>query len=325
MANDILVSSTISSNLLLCSVVFKFIAMIIGILGNVTVLTYTFFLSKEKTATSYLIANLALVDLLVCLTFYPIWIVEFLQVILNIENDQDLFCKISRPPMWGFVFASVATLLVITVDRYLYFVKPLKYPLIVTHRRVFLAVTGIWLTACCVFIVNYVRISSYGHGLKSACYIPKSIDHLTESMFIYTPLTLIFFLNYKILTVVRQQRKRIWAEAKVPGNNNINEQSAYIRLSFVVQFMFAFKEAKTFAIVVAVLSLCVLIPTVVRQVLFNFCSESCWLIWFVVFNYELYGINSIVNVFIYGVRHLKYRKAYGKIIFKLLSCQKPTN
>ena len=222
--------------------------------------------------------------------------------------------------MWGFMFASVATLLVITVDRYLYFVKPLKYPLIVTRRRVFLAVTGIWLTAYFVFIVNYVHISSYGRGLKSVCDIPDSIDHLTESMLVYAPLILIFFLNYKIFSVVRQQRKRI-----ENFNSLNNEHSSNIRLSLVVRFMVALKQAKTFAIVVTVLAFCVLIPTVVGQFFFNFCSESCWLIWFLIFNYELYGINSIVNAFIYGMRHLKYRKAYGKIIFKLLSCKTPTN
>ena len=320
MANDTIVFRTISSNLLLSSVVFKFIAMIIGISGNMTVLTYTFFLSKEKTATSYLIGNLAVSDLLVCLTFYPIWIVEFLQGMQNIENDQDLFCKISRPPMSGFMFASVATLLVITIDRYLYFVKSLKYPLIVTRRRVFLAVTGIWLTACCVFIVNYVHYSSYGRGLKSVCYITDSIVYLPQYiMLLFTPLTLIFFLNYKIFAVVRKQRKRM------ENFKNFNEQSTNIGLSLVVQFMVALKQAKTFAIVVTVLAFCVLIPTVVGQILLNFCSESCWLIWFLVFNYELYGINSIVNAFIYEMRHLKYRKAYGKIIFKLLSCQKPSN
>ena len=317
MANDTLVSSTISSNLLLCSVVFKFIAMIIGILGNVTVLTYTFFLSKEKTATSYLIANLAVADLLVCLTFYAIWIVEYLQVILNIENDQDLFCKISRATLWGFMHVSVSTLLGITIDRYLYFVKPLKYPLIVTRRRVFLAVTGIWLTACCVFMVCFVHYISY--GLISVCYIADSIVLLPLYMVFYTSLTLIFFLNYKIFAVVRKQRKRM------ENFNNLNEQSANTGLSLVVQFMVALKQAKTFAIVVTVLAFCFLIPTVVGQILFNFCSDSCWFIWYLVFNYELYGINSIVNAFIYGVRHLKYRKAYGKIIFKLLFCQKPTN
>ena len=137
-------------------------------------------------------------------------------------------------------------------------------------------------------------------------------------MLVYIPLTLIFFLNYKILTVVRKQRKRI-------SPDNFNEQSDNIESSLVVRFMVALKQAKTFAIVVTVLAFCFLIPTVVGQILFNFCSESCWLVWFVLFNYELYEINSIVNAFIYGMGHLKYRKAYGKIIFKLLSCKKPTN
>jgi hypothetical protein len=54
--------------------------------------------------------------------------------------------------MWTLVFASVATLLAIAVDRYLYIVKPLKYPLIVTKRRVCLAISVIWLTTCCLFI-----------------------------------------------------------------------------------------------------------------------------------------------------------------------------
>ena len=41
--------------------------MIVGVLGNVTVIIYTIFLNKEKTATTYLTGNLALADLLVCL------------------------------------------------------------------------------------------------------------------------------------------------------------------------------------------------------------------------------------------------------------------
>ena len=61
----------VSSRVLIFLVAFKIIAMIIGVLGNVTVIIYTILLCKEKAATSYLIANLALADLLVCSTFYP--------------------------------------------------------------------------------------------------------------------------------------------------------------------------------------------------------------------------------------------------------------
>ena len=145
MANNTAVFNAIPNNVLLCSLVFKFIAMIIGVLGNVTVIIHTIFFNKEKTATSYLVGNLALADLLMCLTFYPTWIIEFIQIMLNIDNDQDLFCKFSRAIAWTFMFA---TLLAITVDRYLYIIKPLRYPQIVTHRRVLLAVSGIWITSC---------------------------------------------------------------------------------------------------------------------------------------------------------------------------------
>ena len=117
----------VPNNVLLCSLVFKFVAMIIGVLGNVTVIIHTIFSYKEKTATSYLVGNLALADVLMCST-YPIWMTEFIQTILSIDSDQDLFCKFSRATPWTFTFASVATLLAITVDRYLYIVKPLRYP-----------------------------------------------------------------------------------------------------------------------------------------------------------------------------------------------------
>ena len=95
-------------------------------------------------------------------------------------------------------------------------------------------------------------------------------------------------------------------------------------MSFALRFFVALKLAKTFAIVVAVLTICILIPTVVGRTLYEFCTLPCRQIWFVVFHFELYGINSVVNAFIYGIRHVKYRKAYLRILFKLFPCQKPT-
>ena len=70
--------------------------MTIGVLGNVTVIIYTIFLSKERTARSYLIGNLALSDLRACLTFYPIWIIEFVHRILSsIDSDQDFSVRLA--------------------------------------------------------------------------------------------------------------------------------------------------------------------------------------------------------------------------------------
>ena len=324
MANNTAVFYAIPNNVLLCSVVFKFITMIIGVLGNVTVIIHTIFSNKEKTCSDILLGW----KLGVCLTFYPTWIIEFIQTMLNIDNDQKLFCKFSRSTAWAFMFASVATLLAITVDRYLYIVKPLRYPQIVTHRRVFLAISGIWITACCLFIVWYIYFRSYGIEFRSFCdttVTANNILYFTNAFTGYLPLILIFFFNFHLLSVARRQRqrKRILAETTIANAENSTDQSTN-RMSFVLRFFVALKFAKTFAIVVAVLTICVLIPTVVGQILGRFCSVRCVQIWYVVFNYELYVLNSVVNAFIYGMRHVKYRKAYLHILFKLFSCHKAT-
>ena len=255
MANNTRVYNVVPNYILLCLVVFKFIAMIIGVLGNVTVIIYTISINKEKTATSYLVGNLAFADLLVCLTFYPIWIIEFIQIILNIDNDQDFFCKFSRATMWAFMVASIATLLAITVDRYLFIVKPLRYPQIVTHRRVFLAVLGVWTTACFLFMVGYINNRSYGTDVQSFCDIPDSIYYCITAFFACLPLTVIFFLNVHILSVARKQRKRIFAETTIASTENSTEESPN-KIKFVPRgFLAALKAAKTFAIVVAVLTI----------------------------------------------------------------------
>jgi hypothetical protein len=322
LGNDSTYFSTVPREILLPSVIFKFIAMIVGVLGNVTVIIYTIFLNKEKTATSYLVGNLALADLLVCLTFYPIWIIELIQTILNIDSDQELFCKLSRSSIWALLFVSVATLLAITVDRYLYIVKPLKYPLIVTRRRVFVAVSGIWLTACCFFIVLRDHWKRFHSSLRSFC-STSDIFFLPMNIFIgYVPLILIFALNFRILNVARKQRQRILAETTV---NTSNAERSSKRLMGLLRLLVGLKAAKTFSIVVAVLAFCVFLPTAVGLALRYSCSDSCRQIWWVVFQYEFYGINSIVNAFIYGMRHLKYRKAYRNILFKIFRCSKLAN
>ena len=107
----------ISNQVLLCSILFKIVAMFIGVCGNIVVIILTRtskFWSKEKRETSYLVGNLALADLLMCLTLYPAWIVEFTLTILDIESDQLLFCKFSRSFTFTFLFASLASLLAIT-------------------------------------------------------------------------------------------------------------------------------------------------------------------------------------------------------------------
>ena len=300
-------TQNLPSVLLFSSIAFKFVAMIIGILGNVTVIFYTIFLSKEKTATSYLIGNLALADLLVCLTFYPIWITEFIKTILNIESDQDLFCKLSRSSLLALLFVSVSTLLFITIDRYFFIVKPLKYPLIVTEKRVKNIVGVIWMISGGVLCLMAVYFRKSKQLKRSYCEVLDEIYWPYEILIIYIPIIFIFCLNFKILRIARDQKRRISQEAFNRDQLNPNSSNRWSSLRQTI----ALKSIKTFMIVVSILTFCCFIPAIIGISLYYFVCKTCneTTTWYVVLNFELYGINSIANAFVYGIRHTKYRKA----------------
>ena len=87
----------VSNNVLIFSVVFKFIKFRdYWSFGKYYSHHLYNSLVKKNTATSYLMGNWALADLLVRLTFYPLWIIEVILTILNIDSGQYLFCKLQN-------------------------------------------------------------------------------------------------------------------------------------------------------------------------------------------------------------------------------------
>ena len=137
----------LTSEVLILSLVWKPIAMTIGIVGNTIIAKFTLISARGKykgipTASSYLIGSLAVADLLNCVTFYPIWIAEFTRTMRDVDSNQMVFCKFSRCTSWMLLSVSVANLLLTTLDRYIYITKPLKYPQIVTNRRTKISIAG---------------------------------------------------------------------------------------------------------------------------------------------------------------------------------------
>ena len=93
----------------------------------------------------------------------------------------------SRSSIYALLFASLATLLALTIDRYLFIVKPLKYPMIVTRRRIFLVVLGIWLTASGLcFAFQLYRKSNMQPSLRSVCNMRDDIFYGLNSFCAYS-------------------------------------------------------------------------------------------------------------------------------------------
>uniref|UniRef100_A0A1A9WGP1 G-protein coupled receptors family 1 profile domain-containing protein n=1 Tax=Glossina brevipalpis TaxID=37001 RepID=A0A1A9WGP1_9MUSC len=113
-----------------------------AVLGNMLVIVSVMRHRKLRIITNYFVVSLAVADMLVALcamTFNASveisgkWM--FGSVMCDVWNSFDVY----------FSTASIMHLCCISVDRYYAIVQPLDYPLIMTHRRVFIMLIIVWL------------------------------------------------------------------------------------------------------------------------------------------------------------------------------------
>ena len=307
-----------SSQFLIGLMIFKCISFVVGVLGNIGVIIYNVFMNKEKSPTTWLIVNLSVTDLLVCLTIYPIWIFELLQIVNDVHNDEEFFCKFIYSSGGVSIVVSILTLLAISFDRYLFIIWPLKYPIIMTWQRVHILVCTVWIWALAFLPVSVIYI---GPGeVRGVCRASNEFVLFTFIVYVYIPLSLIIFFNYKIFKIARRHRRRIAAGSIVQYNQgvqagnstNVNEQrnASWQRIAKEL------KPLKTFVIVIGVLLSC-FIPYSISAYLLEECN--CIPVTLHIIFSELIAINSIINPFIYGIRHKKYRNAYGRLLRILYS------
>ncbi|CAB4008632.1 thioredoxin domain-containing 2-like [Paramuricea clavata] len=187
-------------------VVFHFIFLYLGVLGNIAVIIYNIFLNRDKTPRLInLTTHLALADLLVCLAFYPTKIVLFFHSEVKVDL---LFCKIKRTTIFVSLFLSIMMLLSITIDKYLYITKPLKYPLIVTTRRTRILLRCIWLAALVQIPPIFIYMESKKTSKPGKCHYPLPVVWLIIILQLVL-ICVIAILNYKIFKIVKEQRQRM--------------------------------------------------------------------------------------------------------------------
>jgi hypothetical protein len=215
-------------------VVLNYIFLFVGVLGNIAVIIHNIFLNYDKTPSSWLVTHLALADLLVCLILYPTKLVQLLHE--EMRGKELAFCKIEHATFYVSLFLSIMILLSITIDKYLYIAKPLKYPLIVRTRRTRILLSCIWLAALVQFplIYNYTMyISQECDGEKcylsttrlpttrlstikqecerEKCVLPPPVVWL-QVILQLAAICVMTILNYKMFKIAKDQRQRMASE-----------------------------------------------------------------------------------------------------------------
>ena len=293
---------------------FWIIVLFLGVVGNSAVIIYNIFLNHDKTRSSWLVTNLAIADLLVCLVIYPAKI---------LKNEQEMNKDICyygpfHVLFFASTFLSIMILLTITIDKYLYIAKPLRYPMIVTKRRIFILVSCIWVAAlvqpAITYIINYNREGNS----KKGCHIHVRAITYLQTVFTFVPIGVIAILNYKMFKIVKEQRERIALEVVL--QQLPHEQSGQVlseqKQTWLRRLGIELKAVKTFAIIVGFLIFCLVPHVTIRfaRLVGKLDLENDIKYDMHKISKELVAINSIVNAYIYALRYKRYRKAYKQLL-----------
>ena len=294
-----------SPTYLVVLIVLKCFCFVCGVLGNLSVIIYNLYVNNNKTQTSYFVTNLALADLLTCLSVYPIWAAEFAMILYRKHTNQVFLCKFTSTVSLAFLFASSLTLLSIALDRYLFISRPLKYPLMMTWKGTYGIILSIWI--CALLFCPVLAISTKSTDVRTVCFLSSIVLSVVFVIYILTPLILIFYFNFKILKLARVHLRRIQDE-----NNHFTTSGSGRGMSFTFRIKREMKTINTFAIVVGAFVLCLLPFSMVGLLESIFGIHTPLPVSTLLGDLAL--LNSILNPIIYGMRHNEYKNYYRQLL-----------
>lgn len=288
-------------------VVLLCIGVIIGVIGNIAILIYNIFLVGTKTPTTYFVINLSISDIIVCCSFYPSWLVEFTNILSGKDSNHKMICIIGVTTAGTSAALSIANLLAITYDRFIYISRPLKYPLIMTWRRTRAILVMSWLMA--IIDANLLMWNTENSVRRLYCNIHPLVLPVYNVFNLFLPTIAILLFNYKIFKVAKTQRSKVRnrQEPSTDVNPTMSMSLPYKTSSSRRNLQRQLELVKTFGIIVGVFLASTLPFPITATVQLHVCRAYCIETrWYLIANLLL-GINSIVNPYIYGTRNKNFK------------------
>ncbi|KAI1902996.1 hypothetical protein AGOR_G00022630 [Albula goreensis] len=184
--------------------------IVFAIVGNILVILSVVCNRHLRIPTNYFIINLAIADLLLGTTVLP---VSATLEILNYWVFGRIFCDI-----WAAVdvlccTASIMSLCVISIDRYIGVRYPLQYPSIVTEKRALLAMLGVWILAVVISIGPLLGWKQPPSPDDTVCLITEEPFYALFSSLgsFYIPLAVILAMYCRVYIVAKRTTKNLEA------------------------------------------------------------------------------------------------------------------
>ncbi|XP_070578414.1 uncharacterized protein [Ptychodera flava] len=313
-------------------VILYLLVMVLAFFGNSVVIWIVWKHKSMHTATNYYIVSLAVSDFFVSIFVLPTKLMELgMDTDISPFKDSIALCSVMQYLQPIFVFASIWTLVAVSVDRYLAIIHPLKARSFGTKSRARKIIVAIWTVGCllmapylypsCLFF--YYLESDYGSVNRIIC-TPQFHDFgafFVKGWHIFLMLILYFFpltLLCICYGIMATRLLRMTKEDKMLHNKDFqhSRQSKSRR-----------KLAKMVIVVVIVFCTC-WAPHFVSSMVTIF-KPMVWekrnYIFGSMLNHLFGFANSSLNPVIYAIMSEKFREGFKHIAIQVITCRQRTS
>lgn len=189
---------------------------VFGVLGNILVILSVLFHHHWRSVTHYFIANLAAADLLLSSAVLPFSVTSealgrwvFGRSFCSVWAALDVLC----------CTASILSLCVISIDRFLAVSYPLRYPAIATGRRGLTAVAALWGLSAVISVGPLFGWKEPDPEDETVCRITEEPGYALFSALgsFYIPLAIILTMYCRVYTVAKRETKTFRRGSKGKG------------------------------------------------------------------------------------------------------------
>jgi hypothetical protein len=206
--------------------------MMISIFGNLIVIFIICCNKFMRKSTNFFILNLAICDL--AILFSCMWVQMILTQYNNTWPLGELFCKFNSFSQMVSIIASVLTLSLISCDRYIGIVHPLKSKIITSKISYYLIIAAVWIVSILISIPTFIY-RTYTER-KWADFVERNCDDLgwpislvkdengcvlkatrpLKRIYYTSVIILLFFLPLIIMTITYSiMIKKLWSKSVI--------------------------------------------------------------------------------------------------------------